>query len=127
MMTKEINVLVCDDSLLIRRKLEMLLKSLGDFKIYHAANGSEALQCVEENDIHLVLLDIVMPVMDGISCLKGIKEFDKDIKVVCISSVGTRDKLKTVLDLGAVEFIQKPWEEETFKKILIQLKEKIGT
>ncbi len=124
-MDNPINVLICDDSILIRRKLKQVLDSVGGFNYFDASNGEEALKCVLNENIHLVLLDLVMPVMDGITFLEKIRLFNEDLKVLCISSFGTKEKLKEALDLGVVDFIQKPWQEEQLVKTITELKERL--
>ena len=79
-------VLICDDSLLIRRQLKDALEKMGGFEIHQAANGKEALDVYNRVSPHMVLLDLVMPVMNGLECLKKIKDADKRSNVVMITS-----------------------------------------
>ena len=112
-------VLICDDSLLIRRQLtDYLTQSRKDVEIIEAANGKEALEKYRKERPALVLLDIVMPEMDGIGCLKEIRAYDPTAKVVVLSSLGNKETLKMALEAGAVDFVQKPWNETVINKIL---------
>ena len=72
-MRKLYNVLVCDDEKDIVEALKIYLSS-GDYKVYEAYSGSEAVDIVEKNDIQLILMDIMMPGMDGIAATAKIRE-----------------------------------------------------
>lgn len=115
-------VLICDDSLLIRRQLKDALEKMGGFEIHQAANGKEALDVYNQVSPHMVLLDLVMPVMNGLECLKKIKDADRRANVVMITSTGTKENLRKALDLGALDFIQKPWKEEQLISALSRIK-----
>lgn len=112
-------VLLCDDSLLIRRQLkDFLTQNRKDVEVIEAADGKEALEKYKQESPTLVLLDIVMPEMDGIGCLKEIRAYDSSAKVVVLSSVGNKETLKMALEAGAMDFIQKPWNESVINKII---------
>ena len=70
---KMYNILVCDDEKDIVSALKIYLKTSG-YNIYEAYNGKEALERIKEHDIHLVLMDIMMPEMDGITAMLKIRE-----------------------------------------------------
>ena len=67
------NILICDDEQDIVNALKIYLSG-GDYCLFEASNGREALEVVEKNDIHLILMDIMMPVMDGLQLCKQIKQ-----------------------------------------------------
>ncbi|MFY9114794.1 MAG: response regulator [Dethiobacteria bacterium] len=115
-------VLICDDSLLIRRQLKDALEKMGGFEIYQASNGQEAIEIYKQVSPHMVLLDLVMPILNGLDCLKRIKEIDEKANVVMITSTGTKENLRQALDLGALDFIQKPWKEEQLISALSRIK-----
>ncbi len=121
-MSEAVKVMVCDDSLLIRRQLQGILEKMGGFEVHLVTNGQEAVDAYEEIKPAMVLLDLVMPVVNGLECLKRLKEMDKDAKVVMITSTGTKENLREALDLGAIDFIQKPWKEEQLVSALSRLK-----
>jgi two-component system chemotaxis response regulator CheY len=118
MALEKFTVLICDDSLLIRKKLKEALEELNFQAIYEAQNGISAVEQVEKYKPNLVFLDIVMPEKDGIETLKEIKEISPETKVIMVSSVGTSSKLKEALQLGAYDFIQKPIQFETLTNIV---------
>ncbi|WP_426447907.1 response regulator [Paenibacillus sp. S-38] len=115
---KEVKILLCDDSLLVRKKLKSALEEQGYTGILEAADGLEAVALCQEQKPDLVLMDIVMPRKDGIEALKEIKEFDKNIHVVMVSSVGTQGNLIKALKAGADNFMQKPVTIEALNELI---------
>ena len=117
-----LKVLVCDDSMLIRKKLKEVLRSCGCNDIVEASNGQEAVDIYKESNPDLVFMDIIMPFKNGIEAVIEIIEFDKDAKVVMASSAGTKEHVKEAIKAGAFEFVQKPWKKEQIIKIIHNLK-----
>ncbi len=122
MTENSLKVLVCDDSLLIRKKLKEVLKKCGCENVLEASNGQEAIDLYKKSKPDLVFMDIIMPIKNGIEAVVEIIEFDKEAKVVMASSAGTKEHVKEAIKVGAFEFIQKPWEKEQINKILVNLK-----
>ena len=118
----KIKVLICDDSMLVRKKLRVLLEDDFLCVVTEAANGCEAVNQYQAENPQLVFMDIVMPVKGGIEAVTEIIQFDNNAKVVMASSSGTKTHLKKALEAGAYEFIQKPFEETQIKKILSAFK-----
>ena len=108
--TKSRKVLIVDDSKLMRLLLRNIVNNMEFFSdIYEAVNGREALDLLEMNKVDLVLLDIEMPVMDGVEALKEIR-LKHDIKVIIVSSLaqlGSSYSVK-VKQLSADGVIDKP-------------------
>lgn len=119
-----LKVLLCDDSLLMRKKLKESLNLCGSFEYLEATNGQAAVDIYKEENPDLVFMDIVMPVKDGIQAVTEIIEYDKNAKVVMASSSGTKENLKKAIKAGAFEFIQKPWELDQVARIVNNLKRK---
>lgn len=117
-MSNRPTILVCDDSLFVRKQMRDCLKECGEFNILEAENGQAAVEAVKLNRPDLVFLDIVMPDKNGIDALNEMKSFKKDIKVVMLSSSGTKTHLKAAMDAGAADFIQKPWEKSQIEQIV---------
>lgn len=101
-------VMVCDDSMLIRKKLGEMLARLEAVEVREAANGAEAVRLCHEEKPDMVFMDIVMPEKDGIEALIEIKRLDPAIRIIMASSVGTEGNLKKAIKAGADDFIQKP-------------------
>lgn len=117
-MVNNLSVLICDDSMLIRKKLRSALEKCKCETIFEAENGVQAVEKAKEVNPDLIFLDIVMPDKDGITALKEIKEFNSDVKIVMASSVGTSDHLKEALSNGAYDFIQKPISLDSVAQII---------
>lgn len=117
-------ILICDDSILMRKKLRESINSCGSYEILEATDGEKAVEIYKEAKPALVFMDIVMPVKDGIQAVTEIREFDNNAKVVMASSSGTKEHLKKAIKAGAFEFIQKPWEQEQITRIVNNLLKK---
>ena len=125
MSISEMKVLICDDSMLVRKKLADILTKLGITAIFNASNGEEAVDAYKTNQPDIVFMDIVMPGKTGLEALVDIKEYDKNAKVVMVSTIGTQSNLISAVKAGAYEFMQKPVNAEEAEKIINKvLKEK---
>lgn len=113
-----IKILICDDSITIRKKLQGAIKIENEVEFYEAKNGLEAIEQYEKHRPTLVFMDIIMPEKDGIEALKGIMALDAKAKVIMLSSVGTKANLKIALENGASDFIQKPWDIHNLNTII---------
>ena len=118
MSQSNIKMLVCDDSILARKSMTAMLNSFGYDNILEVSNGEDAVNKYKEEKPDIVFLDIVMPVKDGITATKEIIEFDRDARIVVISSVGTQTHLREVIKAGARDFIQKPVDQNLLKQII---------
>lgn len=114
----DIKILVCDDSILARKKLKDCIISFGCTNVTEATDGEEAVKKYEANKPDLVFMDIVMPKMDGIEAVTAILKIDPSAKVVMASSVGTQSFLKDAINAGAYDFLQKPFDPEQVKRLI---------
>lgn len=118
-MTKEnASILICDDSILARKSMTGILNSLGFTNIREVSNGQAAVDAVKDEHTDIVFLDIIMPVKDGISATREIKELSPDTAVIICSSVGTQKHLREAIKAGAKDFIQKPVEATMVKQVI---------
>ncbi|OEF98338.1 response regulator [Desulfuribacillus alkaliarsenatis] len=118
-MSKTKKLLICDDSLLIRMQLKDFISSCNyTFDLIEAKDGEEAYELYKQERPSLVFLDVVMPKLDGIACLRKIRELDPDAKVVMLTSVGTKEVIKDALQAGAADFMQKPWQKDTLVQMI---------
>jgi two-component system chemotaxis response regulator CheY len=110
-------VLVVDDSMVIAKQLGQIFTSEGFEVAGTAADGAQGVEKYKElyPNIDLVTMDITMPVMDGVSALEKILEFDKNAVVVMVSALGKEDVVKKSLLMGAKSYIVKPLDR---KKVL---------
>lgn len=119
-MEKE-TILVVDDEKEIRRLIEIYLNSEG-YNTLLAGNGEEALKMLEKNEVHLIVLDIMMPKMDGIeACLKIRK--DKNMPIIMLSAKGEDMDKILGLTTGADDYVTKPFNPlELVARIKSQLR-----
>ena len=101
------NILVCDDQKDIVNALKIYLAPEG-YGLYEAFSGEEALEIVKSREIHLVLLDIMMPRMDGITATAKIREFSNVPIILLTAKSETEDKVLG-LNVGADDYITKPF------------------
>ena len=111
-----IQVLVVDDELNIREGSQRILSRTG-FDVLTAANGLEALDCLKEKSIPIILLDLKMPGMDGMEVLRRIKKDWPKIRVIIITAHGTIESAVEAMKLGAVDFIQKPFSPGDIREL----------
>jgi len=110
-------VLVVDDSMFIAKQLGQIFTSEGFEVVGTAADGAQGVEKYKElyPNIDLVTMDITMPVMDGVSALEKILEFDKQACIIMVSALGKEDVVKKSLLMGAKSYIVKPLDR---KKVL---------
>ncbi|MBO4980899.1 MAG: response regulator transcription factor [Lachnospiraceae bacterium] len=101
------NILICDDEEDIVRALKIYLYN-ETYTLYEAFNGREALKCIEEHDIHLVLLDIMMPEMDGISAMVEIRK-KSNVPIILLTAKSEDSDKVLGLNVGADDYITKPF------------------
>ena len=110
-MSKNLKTLVVDDTIFYRQLLSNLIEEMKGIDLMGvASNGKIALQKIELSAPDLVLMDVAMPVMDGIEALKKIKANHPDVDVIMVSGVDREAASLTVkaLEMGALDFISKP-------------------
>jgi len=100
-------ILIVDDEAGPRESLRMILKPI--YNIFTAANGKEALEIIEKENIDLVTLDLNMPGLSGIEVLKEIKKIKSDVEVIIVTGYGTLKNAQEVIRYGAGDFISKPF------------------
>ena len=101
------NVLICDDQLDIVNALKIYLAPEG-YNLFEAFNGKEALEIVQKNDIHLIILDVMMPVMDGITATARIRE-NSNVPIILLTAKSETEDMVLGLNVGADDYITKPF------------------
>lgn len=115
------NILVCDDEKDIVNALDIYLKSEG-YNTILAYNGLEALEKVQKDEIHLVVMDIMMPVLDGITAMVKIREIS-NIPVILLTAKGEDTDKILGLNVGADDYITKPFNPvELMARVKSQLR-----
>lgn len=104
-------VLVVDDAQFMRLRLNKLLTEAG-YEVVEAATGREALEKYAERPADVVLMDITMPEMDGLTALKELKRQFPDAKVIMCTALGQQSAVLEAIKAGAKDFIVKPFQPE---------------
>ncbi len=116
-------ILVVDDEpdleTLIKQKFRKKIK-LEEYKFVFAENGRQALQVLDDHEVDLVLTDINMPEMDGLSLLARLNETDYFLKTVIVSAYGDMENIRTAMNLGAFDFITKPIDFQDLEITMIK-------
>jgi len=117
-MTTATTVLLCDDSRALRMVSAGMLTDHGFQVVAEADNGAAAIEQYKAHKPALVLLDLVMPQLDGKQALAGILAFDADAKVVILSSLGAQSDIEECLRMGAKSYLQKPIDADSMIRVL---------
>ncbi len=115
------NILVCDDEKEIVEAIEIYLKHEG-YDVFKASNGLEALSIIENTEIHLIIMDIMMPMMDGIRATMKLRE-KKNIPVIMLSAKSEDTDKILGLNVGADDYVTKPFNAlELMARVKSQLR-----
>jgi DNA-binding response OmpR family regulator len=101
-------ILIVDDEPNILLSLEFLFKKEG-YKVFIARDGEEAMDIIEESDPELVILDIMMPKVDGYEVCRYLKKNHKDVKVIFLTAKSKHQDIQKGMDLGADLYLTKPF------------------
>lgn len=111
-----VKALIVDDAAVIRFVLRKILFSTGFEEIYEAGDGKTAIQVYQEQQPDLVTMDITMPEMDGLACIKEITSIDPSARIIVCSAMGQKEMVLQAIGLGAKNFIVKPFQEENVRE-----------
>ncbi|MCC7258401.1 MAG: response regulator, partial [Gammaproteobacteria bacterium] len=102
-------ILVVDDEEIVLRSCARILGD-GEYRVDTAPNGIDALRMIEEARYDVVILDIMMPKMDGMEVLQRVKESHPDIDVIMVTGLSQIDTAVRSMKLGAFDYIPKPFD-----------------
>ncbi|MCI8516388.1 MAG: response regulator [Hungatella sp.] len=115
-------ILVVDDDAMNLKRTRMILEKY--YNVLLAESGREALEKIKYEKVDLILLDIAMPIMDGLETFKRMKESDVDIPVIFLTASGYEDDVRTAISLGAVNYLKKPFfPDELLKRVALGFEE----
>lgn len=114
-------VLIVDDSRTSRKILRGILESHNFEVVGEAVNGEEGVKLYKELKPELVTLDITMPVLDGVSALKQIIEYDSNAKAVMVTAAGQQSNVVDAIKAGASEFVTKPFDENIIIDVITRI------
>lgn len=125
---KKLSVLLVDDSRTVLLQMEKAFSTIEDAEIVGTAcNGAEAIQKASELKPDLIIMDIVMPEIDGLAALRIIQAKQPELRIVMLSSVGgTAPKAEEAFRLGAVQVLSKPVDQEILTALLTQERERLA-
>lgn len=109
-------ILVVDDVPFMRMLVKDTLIKSGYTDIYEAENGEQAVEKYREYQFDLVIMDITLPVMDGLEALKVIRGIDYNARVVMCSAMGQEGMVVEAIKAGAKDFIVKPFKPDRIVK-----------
>jgi two-component system chemotaxis response regulator CheY len=116
-------ILITDDAQFMRFTLKKLLQSNGYDEVIEASNGQEAVDSYDAHRPDLVLMDITMPIMNGIDATRTIKNRHPDARVIICSAMGQKSLILEAIQAGAKDFIVKPFQPD---RVLESIKKLIG-
>lgn len=117
MMEARKRVLIVDDEQGIRDSLRLLLKS--NFDVHTAEDGQQALALIDDVNPDLILLDVLMPNLDGIATLKQLRERSVNIPVIMLTATNTVKTAVQAMKWGAVDYLSKPFEVEELTNLIV--------
>ncbi|HEY3150432.1 MAG TPA: response regulator [Candidatus Binatia bacterium] len=128
MTQSQVHILVVDDERNIRNNLGMVLEAEG-YKVDTASNGDDAIRRVKEGLYDIAFVDIQMPQMDGLELLRYLRGLRPKMPVVMLTAYGTVSRAVEAMKLGAVDFLEKPFDPKTISLLCQEIleRQKIGT
>ncbi len=109
-------IMLVDDAAFMRMMIKDTLQKNGYTEVVEAGNGEQAVNTYVTEKPDLILMDITMPIMDGLEALRRLKEMDSSVKVVMCSAMGQETMVVDALKLGAKDFIVKPFKPDRIMK-----------
>ena len=116
-----LNIMIVDDSTIIRKALKIKLEEMGHTIVADAKSGKEAVALYSEHLPDLVTMDITMPIMNGIEALKLIKKKYRDARVIMVTSHGEEKLVMEAISSGAKGYILKPITKEKLEESIEKL------
>jgi len=110
-------ILIVDDEPMVCEDISYYLGNKG-YDVITATSGQGALSKLSLEEPSLILLDIRMPGMDGMECLRQIKKLDRDVLVIMVTCITDIDTAKRALELGAIDYITKPLSFEALETVV---------
>lgn len=125
-MENKINLLVVDDEQIVLDSIKKHFRNEGDFEVITRLSVSDGLEVVDESNINIILTDLMMPEIDGLEFIKIIKDKDPDILMIMITGYATINTALQAMQLGAFDYIAKPFTRDELRKVVKRAAELIG-
>lgn len=120
-MPENSKILIADDSVFMRKVVVEALKSAGYSNFIEAENGKQAIDLFHSAKPDLILLDVIMPEMDGLEVMKNI---GSEANIIIVSAIGQEGIIEEALGLGAKGFLVKPFDKD---KLIFEVKKFLGS
>ncbi len=120
-MSRPKTALIVDDEPHLRMYIKLILKQLGFTEFYEAKNGQEAIEMYERWTPDITMMDVNMPVKEGMEALEEIMQIDSEAIVVMTTSVASRQAVERSVELGASHYIRKDTPKDEVVNILGEL------
>lgn len=111
-------ILLVDDESHVRKYVGLIARTLGSPRVVEASNGREAVETYQRENPDLVLMDVNMPILDGIGALREIMALDPNAVVIMLTSLANRQTVEEALSLGAANYIRKDTAKDEITKAL---------
>jgi len=107
-----------DDEEMIREIARDMLNHMG-YRVLLAKDGQEAVEIYKEKgcEIDIIMVDLIMPKMNGLVCYKKLKEINKDVPIIVASGLGELSKKQSILELGAAGYLEKPYSIRSLSEV----------
>ncbi|MFC1474942.1 response regulator, partial [bacterium] len=116
---KDAKFMIVDDSRSVRMVLKIILEEMGLKVVGAAGNVTEAVERAKKLRPNFITLDISMPGGEGTQAIRPILSDLPDAKIIMVSTLGYQDRIVEALELGAVQFVSKPFDREHIKRVLV--------
>ncbi len=123
-LNKAKKVLIIDDEESIRKILSIILKTEG-YAVTEVKDSKEAIKIISKDSFNLIITEISMPNVDGLTLIKEIETVSPNVPVVVISAIGTKNIIKKVINAGACSYLIKPFDYIKLKNAVRNLIEKV--
>lgn len=105
-------IMICDDAIFMRQSLKKIVEEAGHTVVSEAADATQALVEYEKVKPDVVLMDITMPGIDGITAVKKLRTKDPNATIIMVSASAQKPKVVDAINAGATDFIVKPFQKE---------------
>lgn len=125
-MSKDLNVLIVDDEQIVLDSAERHLRN-DDFKVFKVLSAEEALKAFENEQIHIVLTDLMMPEMDGLELMQALKKSHPHVPIIMITGYATINTALQAMQLGAFDYVAKPFTKAELRGVVQRAAHLVGS
>ena len=116
--TRSVRVVIADDNAYMREHLRTMLEADGITVVGEAENGVQAVDLFRREQPDAVIMDLVMPELDGYGAIAQIIEIDEDARIIVCSGMGSNDEVTKAITAGAIDFLVKPFQVERVAEVI---------